>query len=72
MTFTSLWGLCHCEMCERMCAGMAHPGFESNELQNHFHSEDSGEDHVKDVHDIIEECRLAVVLKGQREERRQP
>lgn len=43
---------------------MAHPGFESNELQNHFHSEDSGEDHVEDVHDVIEECRLAVVLQG--------
>lgn len=49
--------------------GMAHPGFESNELQKHFHSEDSGEDHVEDVHDVIEERRLAIVLRRWREER---
>lgn len=47
---------------------VAHPGFESNELQNHFHGEDSSEDHVEDVHDVIEERRLAVVLQGRRGE----
>ena len=26
--------------------GAAYPGFERNELQNHFHSENSSEDHV--------------------------
>lgn len=46
---------------------IAHPGFESDELQNHFHSEDSGEDHIENVHDIVKERRLAVVLRRQRE-----
>lgn len=46
---------------------IAHPGFESDELQNHFHSEDSSEDHIENVHDIVKERRLAVVLRRQRE-----
>lgn len=46
---------------------IAHPGFESDEFQNHFHSEDSGEDHIENVHDIVKERRLAVVLQRQRE-----
>lgn len=53
-------------MCEDT-SRIAHPGFESDELQNHFHSEDSGEDHIENVHDIVKERRLAVVLRRQRE-----
>lgn len=33
------------DVCEDICRG-THPGFESDELENHFHSEDSGEDHI--------------------------
>lgn len=39
---------------EDIC-GVTHPGFESDELENHFHSEDSGEDHIQNVHYIIKE-----------------
>lgn len=41
----------------------AHPGFESDEFENHFHSEDSSEDHVKDVHHVVKERWLSVVLQ---------
>lgn len=34
------------DVCEDICGGGTHPGFESDELENHFHSEDSGEDHI--------------------------
>lgn len=38
--------------------------FEGNELEDHLHSENPGEDHVEDVHGIIKEMRLAVMLKS--------
>lgn len=37
--------------------------FEGNELEDHLHSENPGEDHVEDVHGIIKQMRLAVMLK---------
>lgn len=44
-----------------------HPGFISDEFDNHFHSEDSSEDHIKDVHYIVKGRRLAVVLQKDKE-----
>ena len=35
---------------------VTHPGFESDEFKNHFHSEDSSEDHIENIHDIVK-CR---------------
>lgn len=37
-----------------LCVLSAHPGFESDEFEDHFHSEDGGEGHVEDVHDVVE------------------
>lgn len=42
---------------------VTHPGFESDEFENHFHSEDSSEDHIKNVHYIVKERRLTIVLQ---------
>ena len=47
-----------------------HPGFESDEFKNHFHSEDSSEDHIENVHYIVKERRLAVVLQRRQEQLR--
>ena len=47
---------------------LTHPGFESDEFENHFHSEDSSEDHIKNVHYIVEERWLSVVLQRGDEE----
>ncbi len=56
-------------VCADIC-GATHPGFESDEFENHFHSEDSSEDHIKNVHYIVKERRLAVVLqRGDKEGR---
>lgn len=38
-------------------------GFEGNEFEDHLHSENPGEDHVKDVHGIVEQMRLTMVLE---------
>lgn len=38
------------------CDMVTHPGFESDEFKNHFHGEDSSEDHVENVHYIVERC----------------
>lgn len=45
----------------------AHPGFESDEFENHFHSEYSSEDHIENIHYVVKECRLAVVLQTEME-----
>ena len=50
-------------VCEDI-GGVTHPGFESDEFENHFHSEDSSEDHIKNVHYIVEERWLAIVLQN--------
>lgn len=57
-------------VCEDIYRKETHPGFESNEFENHFHSEDSSEDHIKNVHYIVKECRLAVVLQKANKEGR--
>ena len=62
-------GLLEVVVCEDMC-GTAHPGFESDEFENHFHSEDSSEDHIENVHYIVKERRLAVVLQNRQEQLR--
>lgn len=54
-------------VCEDIC-NMTHPRFESDEFEKHFHSEDSGEDHIKNVHYIVKECRLAIVLQKRHKE----
>lgn len=41
-----------------------HSGLEGNELEDHLHGENPGEDHVEDVHGVVEQVRLAVVLGG--------
>lgn len=56
-------------VCEDIC-GATHPGFESDEFENHFHSEDSSEDHIENVHYIVKERRLAVVLQKRQEQLR--
>lgn len=45
-------------------------GFEGNELEDHLHSENPGEDHVEDVHGIVKQMRLTVVLQKRRPHRR--
>lgn len=52
-------------VCVRTLA--THPGFESDEFENHFHSEDSREDHIENVHHIVEHGWLAVVLQEETE-----
>lgn len=44
---------------------VSYPGFEGDELKNHFHCEDSCEHHVENVHSIIKAMRLAMMLFGQ-------
>ena len=39
-----------------------YPRFESDEFEDHLHSEEAGEEHVQDVHGVVEGARLAVVL----------
>lgn len=46
----------------------AHPGLESDEFENHFHSEDSREEHIENVHDVVKECWLSVVLQRGKQE----
>lgn len=40
----------------------AYLGFKGNELQNHLHSEEAGEEHVEDVHGDFKQAALTVVL----------
>lgn len=47
---------------------MTHSGFESDEFENHFHSEDSSENHIKNVHYIIKRRWLAIVLQKKEKE----
>lgn len=47
----------------RRRGGETYSWFEGNELEDHLHSENPGEDHVEDVHGIIKQMRLAVMLK---------
>lgn len=42
----------------------AYLGFKGNELQNHLHSEEAGEEHVEDVHGDFKQAALTVVLSG--------
>ena len=63
-------------MCECVCVcvcvwgGGPHPGSERQQLQQHLHGEEAGEDHVEDVHDVAEGFGLLVVLRQRRAERR--
>lgn len=47
-----------------MRGGETYSWFEGNELEDHLHSENPGEDHVEDVHGIIKQMRLAMMLKS--------
>jgi hypothetical protein len=40
----------------------AYLGLEGNELQNHLHGEEAGEEHVEDIHGFFEQAALAIVL----------
>lgn len=42
----------------------AYLGLEGNELQNHLHREEAGEQHVENVHGDFEQAALPVVLQG--------
>ena len=44
---------------------MAYPGFESDEFEEHLYGEDRSEDHVEDVHHIVEGRWLPIVLARQ-------
>ena len=63
-------GLCVSTLCVKddtsPCVCIPYPGFEGDQFQNHFHSEDRGEDHVQDVHHIVKQLRLSIVLQRQR------
>lgn len=39
-------------------------GLEGNELEDHLHCENPSEDHVEDVHGIVKQMRLTMVLKS--------
>lgn len=43
-----------------------HSGLEGNELEDHLHSENPSENHVEDVHGIVEQMRLTMVLEKDR------
>lgn len=45
-----------------LCVWITHPGFEGYQFEYHLHSEDGSEDHIQDVHNIIEQLGLTVVL----------
>ncbi len=49
-----------------LCVWVTHPGFEGDQFENHLHSEDGSEDHIQDVHNIIEQLGLTVVLDRER------
>ncbi len=53
-----------------LCVGVTHPGFEGDQFENHLHSEDGSEDHIQDVHNIIEQLGLTVVLDRERCDRK--
>ena len=40
-----------------------YPGFEGDEFKDHLHSEESSEEHVEDVHGIIEIFGLSMMLQ---------
>lgn len=40
-----------------------YPGFEGNQFQDHLHCEESSEEHVEDVHGIVEAFGLSVMLR---------
>lgn len=42
---------------------MAYPGFEGDEFEDHFHSEEAGEQHIEDIHSFAEGLRLAMMLQ---------
>lgn len=39
-----------------------YPGFEGNQFKDHLHCEESSEEHVQDVHGIVEAFGLSVML----------
>lgn len=41
-----------------------YPGFEGDQFKDHLHSEESSEEHVEDVHGIIEIFGLSMMLQG--------
>lgn len=40
-----------------------YPGFEGNQFKDHLHSEESSEEHVEDVHGIVEIFGLPMMLQ---------
>lgn len=41
-----------------------YPGFEGDQFKDHLHSEEPSEEHVEDVHGIIEIFGLSMMLQG--------
>lgn len=41
-----------------------YPGFKRDEFEDHLDSEDPSEDHVEDVHGVVKQMRLSMVLHG--------
>lgn len=52
---------------EEMRGKETYSGFEGNEFEDHLHSENPSKDHVEDVHGIVEQVRLAMVLEIDRQ-----
>lgn len=44
-----------------------YPGFEGDQFKDHLHSEESSEEHVEDVHGIIEIFGLSMMLQRQKQ-----
>lgn len=48
-------------------AAKTYPGFEGNQLEDHLHCEEAGEEHVEDVHGVVEMFGLTVMLQRTRQ-----
>lgn len=42
--------------------GGTYSGFEGNELEDHLHGENASKDHIEDVHGVVKQMRLIMVL----------
>lgn len=42
-----------------------HSGFKGDELQDHLYCENPSKDHVEDIHGVVKQMRLTIVLKDQ-------
>lgn len=66
-TFSGLhlrqWHALCCSLLLFSAGECTYPGFEGNQFKDHLHCEESSEEHVEDVHGIVEAFGLSVMLQ---------